>query len=54
MQTIFTFIWLVAVIVAVTLFATGVWVPSTLFAGFICTWFVLDALVKFLESVVNK
>ena len=43
MQTVFTFIWLVAVIVAVTLFA-----------GFICAWFVLDALVKFLESAVNK
>lgn len=54
MQSVFTFIWLVVVLVAVTLFAAGVWVPGSFFAGFICTWFVLDALVKFLESAVNK
>ncbi|AIZ02049.1 hypothetical protein VR5_262 [Escherichia phage vb_EcoM-VR5] len=54
MQPIYTFIWLVIVIVWVSLFAAGVWVPGPFAVGFICTWFVIDAIVKFLEALVKK
>jgi hypothetical protein len=54
MQPILTFFWLVYVIVMVTLFACGTWTPGPFTIGFMCAWFIIDAVVKFLEALVKR
>lgn len=54
MPTVFSFIYMIAVVVLVTLFLAGVFVPPMGFVYFLCGWFVTDAFVKFMISVVNR
>lgn len=54
MSTVFSFIYLVMVIVLVTLFVAGVFIPSMWFVYFLCGWFIVDAFVKFMVSAVSN
>lgn len=54
MTPVFSFIYLVMVIVLVTLFVAGVFIPPMWFVYFLCGWFVVDAFVKFMVSAVSN